>query len=131
MIRSEQNYDNQHCGDLYGNRATQAWNPRACPKGYTFQKRVYGAHRLKGPVTRKGWKELSDAGGPSLADEPALRSRDRCDAVDSKLHGAVNLFPVANGVVQIGVMQRDGFSPRLLVCLEHVSTFLRNDFPAF
>ena len=42
MIRSEQNYDHERCGDLYGNRATIAWNPRGCPKGYTMQRRVYG-----------------------------------------------------------------------------------------
>ena len=34
MLRSEQNYDHDRCGDLYGNKATKAWNPRGCPKGY-------------------------------------------------------------------------------------------------
>src|SRR5690349_3638265 len=28
MIRSEQNYDHSRYGDLYGNNATKAWNPR-------------------------------------------------------------------------------------------------------
>ena len=31
MIRSEQNYDHDRCGDLYGNRTTQSWNPRSRP----------------------------------------------------------------------------------------------------
>jgi len=79
MIRSEQNYDHQRCGDLYGNTASVAWNPRGCPKGFTFQRRLYGPFRLKGPVLRKGWKEWADAGFPSLSDDPSLRSRYRFD----------------------------------------------------
>lgn len=79
LIRSEQNYDHDRYGDLYGNRLTQSWNPRGCPKGFTFQRRVYGPYRLKGPVIRKGWKEWADAGFPSLSDDPSLRSRYKFD----------------------------------------------------
>ncbi|MEX0704363.1 MAG: molybdopterin-dependent oxidoreductase [Planctomycetales bacterium] len=79
MIRSEQNYDHDRCGDMYGNKATKSWNPRGCPKGYTMQRRVYGPYRLKGPVLRKGWKEWADAGFPSLSENPELRTRFRFD----------------------------------------------------
>ena len=79
MIRSEQNYDHDRCGDLYGNKATKAWNPRGCPKGYTMQRRVYGPYRLKGPVVRKGWKDWADAGFPSLSDQPELRTTYKFD----------------------------------------------------
>ncbi|HEY7154471.1 MAG TPA: molybdopterin-dependent oxidoreductase, partial [Gemmataceae bacterium] len=79
MLRSEQNYDHDRCGDLYGNHATKAWNPRGCPKGYTMQRRIYGPYRLKGPVLRKGWKEWADAGFPSLSDKPELRKQYRFD----------------------------------------------------
>jgi len=79
MIRSEQNYDHDRYGDLYGNKTSVSWNPRACPKGFTFQRRVYGPYRLKGPVVRKGWKDWADAGFPSLSDDPGLRSRYRFD----------------------------------------------------
>jgi nitrate reductase alpha subunit len=79
VVRSEQNYDHQRYTDLYGNSATPAWNPRGCPKGYTFQRRVYGPYRLKGPVIRKGWKEWADAGFPSLSDSPQLRAKYKFD----------------------------------------------------
>ncbi len=79
MIRSEQNYDHARIGDMYGNRATQTWNPRGCLKGFTFQRRVYGPYRLRGPVVRAGWKAWADAGFPSLSDTPALRSRYKFD----------------------------------------------------
>ena len=79
MLRSEQNYDHERCGDLYGNHATKAWNPRGCPKGYTMQRRVYGPYRLKGPVIRKGWKEWADAGFPSLSERPELRTKFKFD----------------------------------------------------
>jgi nitrate reductase alpha subunit len=79
MIRSEQNYDHDRYGDLYGNKATKAWNPRGCPKGYTMQRRIYGPYRLKGPVLRQGWKDWVDAGCPSLSDQPELRSKYKFD----------------------------------------------------
>lgn len=79
MIRSEQNYDHDRYGDMYGNKMTKAWNPRGCPKGYTMQRRVYGPYRLKGPVLRKGWKEWVDAGCPSLSDQPELRTTYKFD----------------------------------------------------
>jgi nitrate reductase alpha subunit len=79
MIRSEQNYDHDRCGDLYGNKATKAWNPRGCSKGFSMQRRVYGPYRLKGPVLRSGWKQWVDDGCPSLSDEPALRTKYKFD----------------------------------------------------
>ena len=79
VIRSEQEYTHGQYGDLYGNKASVNWNPRGCPKGYTFQRRVYGPHRLKGPVIRNGWKQWADAGFPSLSDQPELRTKYRFD----------------------------------------------------
>ncbi len=79
ILRSEQNYDHDRCGDLYGNKATKAWNPRGCPKGFTMQRRVYGPYRLKGPVLRRGWKQWADDGFPSLSDRPELRTKYKFD----------------------------------------------------
>jgi len=79
LVRSEQNYDHDRYGDLYGNKTTRSWNPRGCPKGFTFQRRVYGPYRLKGPVVRKGWKEWADTGFPALSDRPDLRTRYKFD----------------------------------------------------
>ena len=79
MVRSEQNYDHDRCGDLYGNKVSKSWNPRGCLKGFTFQRRVYGPYRLSGPVIRRGWKEWADSGFPSLSDNPKLRSTFRFD----------------------------------------------------
>jgi nitrate reductase alpha subunit len=79
VIRSEQNYDHDRCGDLYGNKTTHSWNPRGCAKGFTMQRRVYGPYRLKGPVLRKGWKQWADADFPSLSDHPELRSQFKFD----------------------------------------------------
>ena len=79
MLRSEQNYDHDRCGDMYGNTATKAWNPRGCAKGFTMQRRIYGPYRLKGPALRKGWKEWADDGFPSLSEKPELRTKYRFD----------------------------------------------------
>lgn len=64
---------------MYGNKATKNWHPRGCHKGFTFQRRVYGPYRLKGPVVRLGWKQWIDDGAPSLSDKPELRTKYKFD----------------------------------------------------
>ena len=66
ILRSETNYDVGSYKDLYGNQATAHWHPRGCKKGQTFHRRVYGPHRLKGPLVRRGWKQWADDGFPYL-----------------------------------------------------------------
>lgn len=73
FVRAEQNYDSGVVGDLYGNKSTEAWNPRGCAKGYALQRRVYGPYRLDGPLVRAGWKRWADDGFPSLSDDPKRR----------------------------------------------------------
>jgi len=80
VTRLEQNYDHQNYGDLYGNRATYAWNPRMCLKGYTMHRRVYGPYRAKGPMIRQGWKQWADDGFPALSDDPGLRTQYKFDS---------------------------------------------------
>ena len=66
VIRTEQNYDIGRYADLDGNQATNNWNPRMCPKGFTIQRRIYGPHRLRYPLIRAGWKRWADDGFPYL-----------------------------------------------------------------
>lgn len=75
FVRAEQNYDGGKIGDLYGNKATAAWNPRGCQKGYQMQRRVYGGHRLVAPMVRKGWKQWADDGFPALSGNEQLRAK--------------------------------------------------------
>jgi nitrate reductase alpha subunit len=78
ILRSETNYDVERYSDLYGNSATAHWHPRGCKKGQTFHRRVYGPHRLKGPLMRKGWQEWADDGFPEL--DAANKSRYKFDS---------------------------------------------------
>ncbi|MBI2177714.1 MAG: molybdopterin-dependent oxidoreductase, partial [Candidatus Tectomicrobia bacterium] len=66
VLRAEQNYDQHRIGDLYGNQATHHWNPRGCPNGFTFQRRMYGPYRVRYPMIRRGWKRWADDGFPEL-----------------------------------------------------------------
>jgi nitrate reductase alpha subunit len=88
ILRSETNYDVGNYKDLYGNQATAHWHPRGCKKGQTFHRRVYGPHRLKGPLMRKGWQEWADDGFPVL--DAANRTKYKFDA-----RGSDELLPVA------------------------------------
>ncbi len=129
IVRSEQNYDHQNYGDLYGNKASNNWNPRGCPKGFTFHRRVYGPYRLKGPVVRKGWKQWADDGFPSLSDNPALRTKYRFDSRGNDtfvpLSWEESAKYVANGLVAIAqtysgaegrrrLIDKDRYEPMML-----------------
>jgi nitrate reductase alpha subunit len=73
IMRSEQNYDGGKITDLYGNSCTANWNPRGCPKGMTFVRRLYGPYRLRYPLVRKMWKQWVDDGFPELTAENLSR----------------------------------------------------------
>lgn len=136
MIRSEQNYDHDRYGDLYGNKATKAWNPRGCPKGFTMQRRVYGPYRLKGPVLRAGWKQWVDDGCPSLSDNPELRTKYKFDDrgndtyvrmswgevskyVAEALHAIAGTYSGEEGAARLG---KDGYEQRMIDKLEGAGT---------
>jgi nitrate reductase / nitrite oxidoreductase, alpha subunit len=85
ILRSETNYDVEKYGDLYGNKATAHWHPRGCKKGQTFHRRMYGPHRLKGPLMRKGWKEWADDGFPYLDDVNKTRYKFNSRGLDELL----------------------------------------------
>ncbi len=88
ILRSEQNYDVARYSDLYGNTATPHWHPRGCKKGQTFHRRIYGPHRLKGPLMRKGWQQWADDGFPELT--PDLKTKYKFDS-----RGSDELLPVS------------------------------------
>lgn len=88
ILRSEQNYDVGRYADLYGNTATPHWNPRGCKKGQTFHRRIYGPHRLNGPLICKGWQAWADADFPELT--PENKTKYKFDAC-----GTDELLPVS------------------------------------
>jgi nitrate reductase alpha subunit len=69
VTRTGSTYDYQDYADLYGNHATNNWNPRQCAKGYTFHRVLYGPYRLRHPIVRRGWKAWADAGFPEFTPE--------------------------------------------------------------
>ncbi|MBM3791829.1 MAG: molybdopterin oxidoreductase, partial [Acidobacteria bacterium] len=54
--------------DIYGNRATNRWDPRVCQKGLALTRRFYGDRRLSHPMVRAGFKKWIEAGFPRGAD---------------------------------------------------------------
>jgi nitrate reductase alpha subunit len=63
--------------DVYGNRASQRWDPRACVSGLAYIRRAYSDRRVKGAYVRKSWKEWVEAGMPRGDDgQPPFAVRD-------------------------------------------------------
>lgn len=54
--------------DMYGNTASQRWDPRACISGLAYVRRAYSERRVKGCYVREGFKRWVDDGMPRGAD---------------------------------------------------------------
>jgi nitrate reductase alpha subunit len=54
--------------DLYGNRATQRWDPRACVSGLAYVRRMYSDRRVKGCYVRRGFLRWVRDGFPRTRD---------------------------------------------------------------
>lgn len=129
VIRTEQNYDAGNCSDLYGNKTTEHWNPRGCLKGMTVHRRLYGPHRAKYPMVRKGWKQWADDGFPALSDDPSLRTRYKFDSRgtdsfvrltwdEASRYAARGLIAIAEtysgGEGRRRLIEKDGYEPEML-----------------
>ncbi|MER3450615.1 MAG: molybdopterin oxidoreductase, partial [Chloroflexota bacterium] len=64
VTRIEPSYGYGQAVDVYGNQASHRWEPRACQKGLSLTRRIYGDRRIKGPMVRKGFLEWARAGYP-------------------------------------------------------------------
>lgn len=50
--------------DIYGNRASSRWDPRACISGLSYVRRFYSDKRIKGAYVRAGFKKWVEDGYP-------------------------------------------------------------------
>jgi nitrate reductase / nitrite oxidoreductase, alpha subunit len=64
VTRIEPSFQYGNATDLYGNRASHRWDPRACQKGLSLARRFYGDRRVKGALVRKGYVDWAAAGFP-------------------------------------------------------------------
>lgn len=64
IARIDASYGYGEAQDLYGNRASHRWDPRACQKGIGLARRFYGDRRVKGAFVRQGYMDWVEAGFP-------------------------------------------------------------------
>jgi len=133
-IRVEQNYDGANTGDLFGNHASDHWNPRGCNKGSTLTRRIYGPYRLKGPMIRAGWKKWADDGFPGL--DAAARTKYKFDSRGTDTFVKVNWDDAfqyaAKGLVAVAqrysgdagkkILLAEGYQPEMVDIMEGAGT---------
>ncbi len=62
--------------DIYGNAASNRWDPRACVSGLAYIRRAYSDRRVKGCYVRAGFQKWVDDGMPREDDgQPPLEYR--------------------------------------------------------
>lgn len=134
ILRSETNYDVGSYSDLYGNTATAHWHPRGCKKGQTFHRRVYGPHRLKGPIMRQGWKDWADDGYPYLdaANRDKYKFTSRGDDVMIPVSWEEAYRYIARGIIAIAThysgeegaarLRADGYPDEMIAAMQGAGT---------
>lgn len=134
ILRSETNYDVGSYSDLYGNTATAHWHPRGCKKGQTFHRRVYGPHRLKGPIVRRGWKDWADDGFPYLdaANRDKYKFTARGDDTMIPVSWEEAYSYIARGMIAIaghysgeegaGRLRADGYPEEMIAAMQGAGT---------
>jgi nitrate reductase / nitrite oxidoreductase, alpha subunit len=127
VIRVEQDYEHQDYGDIEGRKPQRSWNPRMCLKGFTFFRRVYGPHRLRFPLLRKGWKQWADDGFPELDWDAREKYKFTSRGTDEQLKMSWDdiIDYVAKGMIAIAraysgeegkkrLLERDKYAPETL-----------------
>ncbi len=127
VIRVEQDYEHQDYGDIEGRKPQRSWNPRMCLKGFTFFRRVYGPHRLRFPLLRKGWKQWADDGFPELDWDAREKYKFTSRGTDEQLKMSWDdiIDYVARGMIEIAkaysgeegkkrLLERDKYAPETL-----------------
>ncbi|MEM4297324.1 MAG: molybdopterin-dependent oxidoreductase [Nitrososphaerota archaeon] len=64
VIYADPSFGYGRATDIYGNRASSRWDPRACISGLSYVRRFYSDRRIKGVYVRKGFKKWVDDGYP-------------------------------------------------------------------
>jgi len=132
--RIEPNYDAGSYADQLGNTASVKWNPRGCPKGQTFHRRVYGPYRLRFPLVRAGWKRWADDGFPELTAENRTeymfdsRGTDSFtritwdEAYDYVARGLRNVAETYSGEEGAARLTAEGYQPEMIEAMGGAGT---------
>ena len=134
-VRVEQDYEHQDYTDIEGRQPQRTWNPRMCLKGYTLFRRIYGPHRLRYPILRKGWKQWADDGFPELDSKNRNQYKFTSRGTDEFIRMSWdNIFDyVARGMIHIAktysgaegkkrLLERDKYVPETLTHWNNAGT---------
>jgi nitrate reductase alpha subunit len=96
VVYADASYGYGKATDLYGNKASSRWDPRACVSGLSYVRRCYADRRVKGTYVREGWKKWADAGFPrdpktGLPPSKYLEGRGKEEFVEMPLADAAQL----------------------------------------
>ncbi|MBI3953314.1 MAG: twin-arginine translocation signal domain-containing protein, partial [Chloroflexi bacterium] len=133
VTRVEASYQYGEAVDLYGNRASHRWEPRACNKGLSLIRKFYGDRRIKGSLVRKGFLDWANAGFPRGADGQPPRqyfnrgqdefvklSWDQAFEVVAKAQ--VNIATTYSGKEGEAKLQAQGYDPDLIETVHGAGT---------
>ncbi len=121
--------------DIYGNKASNRWDPRACISGLAYVRRMYSDRRVKGCHIRVGFKKWVDDGMPREADgQPALEyragrgkedfvkvSHDEAAALVAKVY--LNVATTYSGDEGAALLEEQGYyEPEMIEAMHHAGT---------
>jgi nitrate reductase / nitrite oxidoreductase, alpha subunit len=126
VVRISPTYGYGQATDLYGNKASHRWDPRACQKGLVMARKFYGDRRIRKPKVRKGFLEWADAGFPRDPETGAPLSDLRRRGEDSWLEigwdkafdlaakTMVNVAETYSGEKGAAYLRKQGYDPAMI-----------------
>ncbi|MFP4629070.1 MAG: molybdopterin oxidoreductase, partial [Halobacteriales archaeon] len=119
--------------DLYGNEASDRWDPRVCQKGLAMVERFYGERRVTSPKIRRGFKEWVDAGFPrdddgSMPETYAKRGEDGWydatweEAFDYAARALLEIATHYSGESAMAELREQGYDERVVEAMGGVGT---------
>ena len=119
--------------DLYGNKASDRWDPRVCQKGLSMVERFYGERRVTSPKIRSGFKAWVDEGFPrdaqgGMPEEYSRRGEDSWydatwdEAFEYAAKTFLELADHYSGEEGMAMLREQGYDERVVEEMQGVGT---------
>jgi nitrate reductase / nitrite oxidoreductase, alpha subunit len=134
VVYADPSFGYQHSTDVYGNRASGRWDPRACISGLSYVRRFYSDRRIKGPMVRQGFKRWAEAGFPrdpsGLPPEEyrAGRGKEEFESVtwdeawELVARGLVDIATTYSGPEGADLLKEQDYDPAMIEAMHEAGT---------
>ncbi|HEX9710165.1 MAG TPA: molybdopterin-dependent oxidoreductase, partial [Candidatus Thermoplasmatota archaeon] len=133
IVRIGPTYGYGKARDIYGNQASERWDPRLCQKGLTLMRRIHGNRRVTRPLVRQGFRRWVEDGFPRGANglppaEYLHRGQEPFEALpwdeafDLAARALTNIAQTYSGAAGAALLATQGYDPEVVATVAGAGT---------